>query len=202
MRSLLGLVLAAVALGSPALLLHAPPPHGSPRSPPEPRLPRPQVAARWSRGSLASLTLLRRLTAREARHAQVALAGCERRAAARHGAHRLVSYRRCAMSVLQRAQAYASTNSRLLAQLAVNEAPSSACRGRVLGLSGSAGQLAMIARATVSGTYGVPWSDVLDASRSVRGLARDAGREASDASWTGICRPLPSLPAPPTGPVA
>ena len=202
MRAYFGLLLGVLLFSSPALLIHGPPRTGWPRSPDEPPLPRPVVHDRWSRSSLESLALLRRITAREARHAQVALAACETRAGARHGDHRLTSYRRCAIGALQRAQAYASANSRMLQMLVAEATPTRACRNRVLALSGSAGLLAQTARTIAGGSFGVPWAQVLAASRSVRGLARDAQRQARGGGWSSTCRPRPPVPGPPDGPVA
>lgn len=203
MRTRLGALVVVLLLAAPALLIiHAPSRAGWPRSPREPPLPHPVVHGRWSRASLDSLALLRRITVREARHAQLALADCETRAGVRHGAHRLASYRRCAVGALQRAQAYASANSRMLQMLVSDATPTRACRNRVLALSGSASLLAWNARATVGGSFGVPWAQVLAASRSVRGLARDALRQASDDGWSSTCRPRPRVPEPPDGPVA
>ena len=201
-RGLLGLVVVAVLLASPALLVHAPRGAAWPRSPHEPSLPYPTARGPWNRGSLESLALLRRITAREARHADAALARCETRAGVRHGGRRLTAYRRCAIGELQRARAYAATNSRMLQQLVNSATPTRACRSRVLALSGSASLLAELARATVGGSFGVPWAQVLAASRSVRGLAREALRQARDEGWSTTCRPRPAAPQPPDGPVA
>jgi hypothetical protein len=172
------------------------------RSPAEPPYPRPVVHARWSRGSQESLALLRRVTVREAHHAQLALAGCEGRARARSGKHRVGSYRRCAANALGRTQAYASANSRMLSSLVSEAVPTPTCRGRVLALSGSADLLAQIARSTLRSGFDGPWAEVLATSRSIRALARDALQQATRAGWRADCRARPPAPAPPAGPIS
>lgn len=164
---------------------------GSPRHPP---FPHPVAPARWDRSSTESLALLRRVTVREARHAQLALADCER-----HAGRDVRRYRRCALTELDRTHAYASTNSRMLSKLVAGEIATTACRERVLALSGSTGMLAQIARATRLAGLDAAWIEVHAASRSIRGLARDALQQARGAEWARTCRPRPPAPALPDG---
>jgi hypothetical protein len=196
--ALLAALVAIVAAALPVpLLSHGPAPRSWARAPQEPPYPRPAIAGRWNRGSSASLALLRRVTAREAHHALLTLSDCER-----HAHARVRRYRRCATTALDRAQAYASANSRMLSGLVESAVPTSACRRRVMALSGSTGQLAQIARSTRLSGLEAPWTEVLAASRSVRGLARDALQQARWSDWAATCRPRPPAPAVPDGPVA
>ncbi|WP_028058178.1 hypothetical protein [Candidatus Solirubrobacter pratensis] len=180
-----------------ALLSHGPASRSWARAPREAPYPRPRVEARWDRGSSASLALLRHVTAREAHHAQLTLADCER-----HAHSRVPRYRRCAMTALDRAQAYASANSRMLSLLVEGAVPTKACRRRVMALSGSTGLLAQIARSTRLSGLDAPWTEVRAASRSIRDLARDALRQAHGSEWATTCAPRPRAPAAPEGPVA
>jgi len=189
---LAGLIAIAVLGAAPALLLHrGTASRGWARSPREAPLQKAEAPARWDSSASASLTLLRRVTAREARQASTALSGCEHSAAGR-----VDRYRSCAMAPLNRAQAFAASNSRMLAALVNNSPPTQACRGRVLELSGSTSLLAQISQATrLSGLVG-RWQDVLAASRSIRGLARDAVQQARRSDWATTCRPRPAAPKP------
>jgi len=189
---LAGLIAIAVLGVVPALLLH----RGTEtrawsRSPREAPLEQAPVPGRWDSSASASLTLLRHVTAHEARQAVSSLSGCEHTAGGR-----VERYRSCAIAPLNRAQAFAASNSRMLAALVNNSPPTKACRGRVLALSGSAGLLAQISQATrQSGMIG-PWEDVLAASRSIRGLAREAIQQARGSDWATTCRPRPVAPKP------
>jgi hypothetical protein len=189
---LAGLIAIAVLGTLPALLLHrGTAPRGWSRSPREAPLQPASAPARWDSSASASLTLLRHVTAHEARQAVSALSSCEHSAAGR-----VERYRSCALAPLNRAQAFASSNSRMLAALVNNSPPTKACRGRVLALSGSAGLLAQSSQATrLSGLLG-PWEEVLAASRSIRGLAREAIQQARGSDWATTCRPRPAAPKP------
>ena len=146
--------------------------------------------ARWDRGSSASLSMLRRVTARESTLTDATLAGCEK-----HAGHEVARYRACATPPLNRAQAFASVNSRMLEHLIDDKAPTAACRDRVLSLSGTTTLLAQITRETRMSGLNTTWDDVLAASRSIRGVARSTGKQARKSGWTTTCKPRRPAPA-------
>jgi hypothetical protein len=146
--------------------------------------------ARWDRGSSASLSMLRRVTARESKLTDATLAGCEK-----HAGGEVARYRACATPPLNRAQAFASVNSRMMEQLVDDKTPTAACRDRVLSLSGTTTLLAQITRETRMAGLNSGWGDVLAASRSIRGVARSTGKQARKGGWTTTCKPRRAAPA-------
>jgi hypothetical protein len=194
MRVRIVLLLGLLSLAVPGVLMllalrDAPRPERAwPTSPPEPPLPSPVPPPRWDHPARSSLALLRRTTANEARRSLTALGACEREGR-RH-------YRRCATAPLARTNAFAAANSRMLSGLAGASGPTRACRGRVLQLSGTAGTLATVAKETLRGALQRPWPEVLDASRSVRGLAAETLRLARKPGWGTTCRPRPRVKTP------
>jgi hypothetical protein len=169
-----------------------------PVSPPEGPIATVAPPARWDRPARESLSLLRRVTVTEARRASMELAACETRAAHGSAAHRNLRFRRCAVRPLARMDGFATANSRMLASLANSAGPTKACRGQVLGLSGTTSSLAFAARSTLRGGFDVPWPELLATSRTIRALAGEAGRLARRPAWKSSCKPRPpARPAPP-----
>jgi hypothetical protein len=197
-----GALLGLVLLAAPALLafLLPGPEHADrwPVSPPERPLVAAAAPARWDGPARESLALLRRVTATESRRASLELAACETRVARGSAEHRNLRFRRCALRSLARMDGFGSANSRMLASLASTAAPTRACRGRVLGLSGMTGSLSGAARTTLREGFDVSWTELLAMSRTVRAIARDARRLARAPGWNSTCklRP-PARPAPP-----
>jgi hypothetical protein len=206
MRTRLALLLGMLALAVPAVpvsffLREAPaPPPAWPKSPPEPPLAAPEMPARWDHPARESLALLRRMTVREARRSVAALADCETRAGRITAARRNRHYRKCATAPLARTNAFATANSRMLTGLASSSGPTHDCRGRVLELSGTAGNLAFLANTTLRGGLDAPWEELLEASRGIRGLAAETLRLAGGSGWNETCRPRPKA-KPPAAPV-
>jgi hypothetical protein len=62
----------------------------------------------------------------------------------------------------------------------------------VLELSGVAGTLAFTSSSTLRGGLDAPWKELHDASRSIRGLARETLRLARQPGWASTCRPHPA----------
>ena len=136
----------------------------------------------------------------EAARSVAALAACEAHAGHVAAARRNRDYRRCATRAAGADDAFATANSRMLSNLA-GAATRAACRGRVLELSGIAGTLGVhdatrrcAAGSTRRGT------ELLAASRSIRGLARETLRLARAAGLGPTCKPQPARPAPPAAP--
>jgi len=200
-RSLLVGALAWIALALPVILALRPAPAAPPAwptTPSQPPLPAPDAPARWDAPAGESLARLRRTTVAETRRADSELAACEARATRSARPNR--SYRRCATPLLARANGFATANGRMLSELASAAGPTETCRGRVLRLSGSAGSLAFLADATLRGGLDAPWAELLDASRTVRALAREARRLADEPGWSATCRARPKA-KPPAAPV-
>ena len=146
-------------------------------------------AARWDGASVASLTLLRRVTAQEARLSVAGLSRCERRiAAAGRPATRVPRYRRCALRTLARTGASGMTNSRMLLRLVDQAEAAPRCDLLVRSLAGGTGILGSLAQSSLRDGVGAPWADVLAASRSIRTLARAALRLARRHEWQRACR--------------
>jgi hypothetical protein len=161
-------------------------------------LPRaaPQPPAHWDHPARESLSFLRQVTATEAKRSAAALAACEAHAGHIAAARRNRDYRRCATAPLARTHAFASANSRMLANLAGSANPVRECRGRVLELSGVAGSLGFSSNTTLRGGLDAPWADLLDASRSIRALAAETLRLARRPGWASTCRPQPAKATP------
>jgi hypothetical protein len=188
---LLGLLLFAVPTTALGLLV---------RPAPEPPVPWPKAAERpveqapeprWNAGDRDSLAKLREVTLAQTGRVLGELAACEARAARRAGDSRNRSYRRCATPALAWTNGFASANGRMLSQLAGTAGPTSACRGRVLQLSGASSTLAHIASTTLRGGLDVPWPELRAASRAIRGMAREARMLARAPGWGRTCRPRP-----------
>ena len=201
-RASLAIVLGAVATASLAPLAILP--LASVRAPASERARTPETArrgslrqpqpARWDETAAASVALLRRVMAQEARRTQSALIACEHRAAARASAARSRGYRLCTLPAIARTGASNNTNSRMLFGLASDSAPDAACDLLVRELAGSARMLGSAARETLLRWVGAPWRELLVSSLSLRGLARDALHVADAPGWHNACRPLPPLP--------
>ena len=113
--------------------------------------------------------------------------------------HRNRDYRRCATAPLARTHAFASANSRILSNLAGSTNPARKCRGRVLALSGVTNTLAFTTNSTLRGGLEAPWDELLDASRSIRGLAAETLRLARQQGWASTCKPQPPKASPSPG---
>jgi hypothetical protein len=196
-----GALLGLVLLAAPGLLVlrpSSPPVERWPVSPPEGPIAVVAPPARWDVPARESLSLLRRVTVTETRRASVELAACEVLAARGPGAHRNLRFRRCAVRPLAHMDGFATANRRMLSSLADSARPTKACRGRVLGLSGTTSSLAGAARSTLRGGFDVPWPELLSTSRTVRALAREARQLAREPGWDSTCKPRPrARPAPP-----
>jgi hypothetical protein len=182
-----------LALGHPA----APAAPAWATTPPDPPHAPPEKPAHWDIPARESLALLRRTTAAEAKRSVAALAACEAHAGRFHATRRNRAYRRCATAPLARTHAFASANSRMLSNLAGATNPVRACRSRVLALSGMTGTLAFTTNSTLRGGLDAPWGELLDASRSIRGLAAETLRLARQPGWASTCRPQPAKATPP-----
>jgi hypothetical protein len=136
------------------------------------------------------------VTATEAKRSAAALASCEAHAGRIAAERRNRDYRRCATPALARTHAFANANSRMLSGLAGSANPVRECRGRVLELSGVAGTLAFTSNSTLRGGLDAPWEELLDASRSIRGLAAEARRLAEQPGWGSTCRAQPAKKTP------
>src|SRR4051794_37116715 len=180
--ALLGLAMVAVPGAVGASALHSTEPVTWPRTPTGGPVVHTEPPARWDVPARASLALLRRVTAAEARRSVAALVTCETRATRAASAKRIHAFRRCATMPLARTDAFASANSRMLSDLAGSAGPTEACRGRVLSLSGLTGTLGFSARTTLRG-WGVPWRELLASSRAVRAVAREASKLARAPGW-------------------
>jgi hypothetical protein len=193
----LGMVMMALPGLAAALLVRADEP-AAPTWPQSPRERPPAAApeARWDVPARESLSLLRRVTAKEARESVAALAACESRAVRATGKGRNKDFRRCATTPLSRTGGFASANSRMLSSLAGSAGPTRACRGRVLALSGANGSLASTAQAALRG-LDMPWVEVLAASRAIRALSDEALRLARAPGWHDACPLRPPAPPPP-----
>jgi hypothetical protein len=197
MRARLALLVGLLAVAAPAaplgLLVDGPSQH--PRAwsstPSVPKPPAPETPAHWDVPARESLALLRRTTAAEARRSVAALASCESHARHSTAKHRIGDYRRCATAPLARTNAFAVANSRMLSNLAGSANPVRECRGRVLALSGATGTLAFTTNSTLRGGFDAPWDELLDASRSIRGLAAETLRLAKQPGWASTCKPQP-----------
>jgi len=150
--------------------------------------------ARWDAPAAASVALLRRITAQEARRTQSSLIACERLAEAAASPARSRGYRLCALPAIARTGASNNTNSRMLFGLASDSSPNAACGARMRALAGSARSLGSAARDTLLRWVGAPWPELLGSSRSLRGLAREALRVADAPGWHGACKALPRVP--------
>jgi hypothetical protein len=149
----------------------------------------------WDAASRASLSLLRRVTADEARRAQVALARCEDRTRGAAPRERNARYRHCVLRGMARAGASAFANSRMLSNLADSSRPSGRCRRLVRELAGGTGALGAQVRTLMHNWAATPWRELLASSRAIRGMARFAGRMAVGARWRGACRVRAAAPA-------
>jgi hypothetical protein len=188
-----------LVVGHPA----APAPYVWAQTPPNPPRAAPEKPGHWDVPARESLALLRRTTAAEAKRSLASLASCEAHAGHIAAARRNRDYRRCATAPLARTHAFASANSRMLSNLAGSTNPVRACRGRVLELSGVAGTLAFTSSSTLRGGLDAPWKELHDASRSIRGLARETLRLARQPGWASTCRPQPAKKvSPPAAEVA
>jgi hypothetical protein len=189
-RPALAVLAGVLSAGVPALAvlilaLGSRPPVSRPRTVIGPVAPRP---GRWDAPSRASLSLLRRVTADEARRAQASLARCEDRARSAAPSARNARYRHCALRGLARAGASAFANSRMLGNLADSTRPRGLCRTLVRELAGGTGALGAQVRMLMRNWAATPWRELLASSRAIRGMARSAGRMAVGARWRGACR--------------
>jgi hypothetical protein len=204
MRSRLALlgVLALVVPTAPlGLVLRSDPkPRAWAKTPNGPPRPAPDKPAHWDIPARESLALLRRVTANEARRSLAALAACEAHAGRRSAARRNRDYRRCATPPLARTHAFANANSRMLSNLADSTNPVRTCRGRVLRLSGVASTLAFTSSSTLRGGLDAPWDELLEASRSIRGLAAETLRLARQPGWATTCKAQPAKVPPAAAP--
>jgi hypothetical protein len=198
-----GMAVIAVPALALVLLLAGPAPHAAwPHSPPEPPLVPAKPIPRWSRTSQASLALLRRVTMSEARRSERELAACEASARRAAPARRPARFRHCALAPMSRTGSFASSNSHMLFALLEGVDSTRACRGGVLALSGTTSTLAMVARVTARGSFDAGWTDMLAASRSIRGLARQSLKLARARALDRECRPRKPAPPLPAGPIA
>ncbi len=196
-----------VAIAGPALVLvlalsSGPAPVAWPHSPPESPLTPPKVLPRWDRASQASLTLLRRVTAEEARRSERTLTACETSAVHTAPSRRPARYRKCALGSISRTGSFASTNSHMFSSLLDSAQATRACHDGVLALSGTTSTLALTARSAARGSFSAGWGDMLAASRSIRGLAHASLKLARAPALGRDCRPRKPGPPPPAGPVA
>ncbi|MDA0163759.1 hypothetical protein OM076_26045 [Solirubrobacter ginsenosidimutans] len=199
---LLGVLALAIGAAPLGFLLREQPatPRAWAKSPPEAPLAAPKPPAHWDLPARESLALLRRTTAAEAKRSLTALSSCESHAGRRSAKRRNRDYRRCATPPLARVHAFASANSHMLSNLANASKPARECRGRVLALSGMASTLAFTTNSTLRGGLDAPWDELLDASRSIRGLAAETLRLAREPGWSSTCKPQPGA-RPPAAPV-
>jgi hypothetical protein len=191
---LLGVLAMAVPAAPLGFAVQAPPPAPRTWAKTAPAPPKPEPPGRWDGPARDSLALLRRTTAAEARRSVAALAACE--AHARHAAHRNRDYRRCATAPLARTNAFATANGLMLSNLAGSTNPARECRGRVLALSGANSTLALTTNSTLRGGLDAPWDELLEVSRSIRGLAAETLRLAREPGWASTCKPRPAREAP------
>jgi hypothetical protein len=192
---LLGMVMIAIPGLPVAMLVEAPAPvpKAWPESP-EDELPSPPP--RWDAPEIASLEMLRRVSANESRRSDAALAACEERAGRATGTRRNARFRACATAPLARTDGFAGANSRMLSALAGNSGPTETCLGRVLALSGTAGSLSMSARMTLRGGLDLPWDELVEMSRGIRALAGEVRRLARAPHWSVSCRVRPPAELP------
>jgi hypothetical protein len=141
---------------------------------------------------LASVRLLRGVSAAEARRATRDVRRCERLAAAVTAVHRVSVYRACAAGPLGRAGASAAVNSRML--LAAAGTSPGWCASLVRGLAGESVTLGAIARSTLSTALGLTWHEVRAGSRAVRGMAREVLARATARRWARACELVSSAP--------
>ena len=190
--ALVGMVLIAAPALPFAMLFEAPAPTPRvwPQSPPDtPPLPPP----RWDEPTIASLSMLRRVSRDEARRAHAALAACETSAGRADASRRNARFRACATAALARTDGFAGANSRVLTALAGNSGATEACQTRVLMLSGTASSLSLSARATLRGGLDAPWTELVEMSRSIRQLAREVFKLARAPGWADTCRVRPAI---------
>jgi hypothetical protein len=152
--------------------------------------PRPTAASRpWGLPDQASLNLVRRVAAGEARRSVSALAACEARArSASPGARRAI-YRDCAFRPLARTGAAAATSSHLMTNLVAGRPAPGACLPLVRQLANADAILADLARAALRNAGATGWAGLSAGSRALRGLARNAWRAARDRGWREACAP-------------
>jgi len=207
MRPRLALLLGMLVLAAPAVLAGSVALRQGPaaqrvwlRSPPEPPVAAVEPQANWDQPARESLALLRRTTVSEAKRSLGALASCESHAGHRTPERRNLDYRRCATAPLARTHAFASANSHMLSNLADATHPVRECRGRVLALSGMANMLAFTTNSALRNALSAPWEEVLEASRSIRGIAAETLRMAREPGWGSTCKAQPRA-APPRGAV-
>jgi|tagenome__1003787_1003787.scaffolds.fasta_scaffold20937861_2 hypothetical protein len=137
----------------------------------------PERSAERSYLNAASATRLGEISAAEARHTMRGLRSCEALGASR--------YRHCALPVLARTGASAAIDGRMLFE--VGGAVGGRCGVLSRNLAGDALTLGGVARSTLANTSDRPWRQVHEASRAVRGLAREVLRVATVAAWRRDC---------------
>ena len=90
----------------------------------------------------------------------------------------------------------------MLSNLAGSTAPPSACRERMLRLSGTTANLAFSASTTLRGGLDAPWAELLAASRTIRAFAAEASQLARAPGWRRTCKARPPARERPAIPVA
>ena len=158
--------------------------------------PKDEIKAppRWDQPAIESLSMLRRVSASEARRSVAALVACEARAGRASGERRNARFRSCATAPLARTDNVASLNSRVLSVLAGNSRPTEACGNRLLALSGTASSLSMSARMTLRGGFDATWEELMEMSSGIRALADEVHRLARAPGWGTTCRERPPEP--------
>ena len=192
---LLGMVMIATPGLAVAMLLEAPPPRPKAWLT-SPQDEQPTPPPRWDEPAIASLSMLRRVSASEARRSGAALAACEAQAGRASGSRRNARFRACATAPLARTDNFAGLNGRMLSVLAGNSGPTEACGARLLALSGTASSLSMTARMTLRGGLDAPWEELVEMSRGIRALAGEVRRLARAPHWSVSCRARPPAELP------
>jgi hypothetical protein len=152
---------------------------------------------RWDAASQASLELLRRVTAQEARRAMGALAHCEARASGAAIRQRNRRYRHCALRGMARMGGFARANSQQLETLLEAGRPRPRCLRLLRELAGGTSLLEQQVRTLMNSWTAIPWRELLASSRSLRGLARFTLRLAGARGWRAACRATPARAAGP-----
>jgi hypothetical protein len=149
----------------------------------------PAAAVRyWDAGAQASVALVRRVTAHEARRAMARLTRCEGRAAGAAAALRNRRYRHCALRDMARTGGFARANSHQLETLAETGRPRPHCLMLLRELAGGTGQLAGQVHTLMLNWAAASWRELLASSRAVRDMARSTLQLARRAEWRAACR--------------
>jgi hypothetical protein len=151
----------------------------------------------WDVAAQASLTLVRRVTAQEARRAIGALARCESRAAGASVAQRTRRYRHCVLRDMARMGGFARANTQQLEALLDTASPRPSCLRLLRELAGGTSLLNEQVRGVMNSWTATPWRELLGSSRSLRGLARFTLQVAARRGWRTACRATraPAVPA-------